>query len=162
MRVQIFFSGDRFSGEFLRAKRIYHELISAEGHRHYPLREARCLRSTPDLMLPIGPWLENWGRIIGTHPELTHEDRVQVAKQLLRGCDSSSRAWCVPNQKGYYRALYGLFSVTSMEGIVRDLDKDCVQVLKDHEMRHHLSLSDEAYARRLGERAREILDEFSN
>ena len=41
-------------GEFYRAKIIYKELLSAEGHRHYPLREPKCLRMTPDLMLPLG------------------------------------------------------------------------------------------------------------
>ena len=45
---------DRFGGEFYRAKIIYKELLSAEGHRHYPLREPKCLRMTPDLMLPLG------------------------------------------------------------------------------------------------------------
>lgn len=45
---------DRFGGEFFRAKIIYKELLSAEGHRHYPLREPKCLRMTPDLMLPLG------------------------------------------------------------------------------------------------------------
>ena len=45
---------ERFGGEFYRAKIIYKELLSAEGHRHYPLREPKCLRMTPDLMLPLG------------------------------------------------------------------------------------------------------------
>ena len=59
---------DRFGGEFLRAKHIYKELVSAEGHRNYPLREARCLRRSPEFMLPLGPWYERWGRLIGMHP----------------------------------------------------------------------------------------------
>lgn len=45
---------DRFDGEFGRAKIVYKELLSTEGHRNYPLREAKCLRSSPDLMLPLG------------------------------------------------------------------------------------------------------------
>ena len=48
---------DRFGGEYARAKAIYKELISAEGHRNYPLREPKCLRMTVDLQLPlsVGP-----------------------------------------------------------------------------------------------------------
>lgn len=45
---------DRFGGEFGRAKLLYKHLVSAEGHRNYPLREAKCLRKSPDLMLPFG------------------------------------------------------------------------------------------------------------
>jgi hypothetical protein len=45
---------DRYHGEFARAKIIYKELLSAEGHRNYPLREAKCLRSDAELALPLG------------------------------------------------------------------------------------------------------------
>ena len=51
---------ERFGGEFYRAKIIYKELLSAEGHRHYPLREPKCLRMTPDLMLPLGEGVTLW------------------------------------------------------------------------------------------------------
>ena len=45
---------ERFGGEYAIAKAVYKELLSAEGHRNYPLREPKCLRMTPDLMLPLG------------------------------------------------------------------------------------------------------------
>lgn len=48
---------ERYGGEFYRAKAIYKELLSVEGHRHYPLREPKCLRLSPDLMLPLGLFL---------------------------------------------------------------------------------------------------------
>lgn len=88
---------------------------------------------------------------------MSAEDRVQVVRQLLRGCDSTSKAWCVPNQVGYYRALQGIASSTNMERIALELDKDCKAVLKSHEVRSHISLSEEAFAAKLGIRAREIL-----
>lgn len=150
-------SYQRYDGLFGQAKRIYSQLLSAEGHRNYPLREAKCLRKHFELQLPLSPWLENWGRAIGTHPKLTYSDRVAIIKQLLRGCDSDSKAWCVPNQIGYYRALHGISSTVDLEKISRDLDKDCRRVLKEHNMRLHLDLSDEAFASRLGRQAREIL-----
>lgn len=61
---------ERFGGEFFRAKIIYKELLSAEGHRHYPLREPKCLRMTPDLMLPLGEeadvlfWFILWSLVL--------------------------------------------------------------------------------------------------
>ena len=82
----------------MRAKTIYKDLLSTEGHRNYPLREAKSLRSTPDLMLPIGPWLESWGRQIAKHPALSDDDIVTITRQLVRGCDTKSKSWCVPNQ----------------------------------------------------------------
>lgn len=151
---------DRFNGEFLRAKLLYKELLSAEGHRHYPLREARCLRRAPELQLPLGPWLESWGRSVASHPGLGYEDKLSVLKQLLRGCDSTSRAWCVPGQVGYYRALNGFNQVLPLERAARDLGPEAA-VLKDHTTRLHLGLSERAFADKLQQRARDVLEEFS-
>lgn len=69
---------DRFDGQFIKAKAIYKELLSAEGHRNYPLREPKCLRRSPEFMLPLGPWYERWGRLIAMHPGLSEEERYQV------------------------------------------------------------------------------------
>lgn len=148
---------ERFGGSFGRAKTVYAKLLSAEGHRNYPLREAKCLRQHTDLLLPINPFLENWGRIVATHPSLSHNDRVSVVRQLLRGCDSSNRAWCVPNQIGYYRALYGVASAIEIESVIKDLEKDCKRVFKEHDMRHHLGISDEAFISSLGRQCRQLL-----
>ena len=146
------------TGLFGKAKLLYSKLVSAEGHRNYPLREAKCLRSHPDLLLPLAPWLENWGRQVGSHLALSEQDRVLVVKQLLRGCDSHSRAWCVPGQVGYYRALYGISTVLDLDKLAtRDLEKDCRAVLKGHDMRAQLAMTDEMFATKLGRLARELL-----
>jgi hypothetical protein len=148
---------DRFNGVYGQAKAVYSKLLSAEGHRNYPLREAKCLRQHTDLLLPINPFLENWGRTVATHSSLSHNDRVSIVRQLLRGCDSTQRAWCVPNQIGYYRALYGISSAIEMDTIMKDMDKDCRRVYKEHEMRHHLGISDESFISNLGKQCRMIL-----
>eukprot|EP01038_Epipyxis_sp_PR26KG_P014694 gene14694-19741_t len=155
---------ERYNGEFGRAKLLYKDLISAEGHRNYPLREVKSLRNNLDFALPLSPWLESWGRMIGTHPGLNHEDRIHVLKQLLRGCDEHTKPWGIPNQVGYFRALYGLSKVMNIESnerVLKDLDKDCRTVLKSHSVRLHLGLSDEAFANKLGKKARELLDNFN-
>jgi hypothetical protein len=83
-----------------------------------------------------------------------------VARQLLRGCDSTSRGWCVPNQIGYYRALQGMVSAMGFERFAKDVDKDCKDVLKSHDFRLHMGMTEEAFGAKLGMRAREILDEL--
>ena len=83
-----------------------------------------------------------------------------MARQLLRGCDSTSRGWCVPNQIGYYRALQGMVSAMGFERFAKDVDKDCKDVLKSHDFRLHMGMTEEAFGAKLGMRAREILDEL--
>lgn len=88
-------------GVFQWAAKLYKENLAAEGHRHYPLRAVRPLRKSPDLLLPIGPFFDEWGGIVATHPSLDTDERAEVLDALVKGCRK------VPNQVGYYRALAG-------------------------------------------------------
>jgi hypothetical protein len=90
-----------YSGAFQSAARLYKSAMAAEGHRHYPLRAARALRRTPDLLLPLAPFLDDWGALISSHPSLSVADRSEVLAALVSGCGK------IPNQFGYFRALAG-------------------------------------------------------
>jgi hypothetical protein len=90
-----------YGGVLQWAARLYKENLSAEGHRHYPLRAVRPLRKSPDLLLPIGPFFDEWGAIVATHGSLNAEERGEVLDALVKGCRK------VPNQVGYYRAIAG-------------------------------------------------------
>jgi hypothetical protein len=92
---------DRYQGTFQIAAHLYRTALSTEGHRHYPLREVKALRRSPDLLLPLSPFLDDWGALAGRHPALEREDRAQLLEALVVGCKK------VPNQHGYYRALAG-------------------------------------------------------
>jgi hypothetical protein len=91
-----------YGGVLQLAARLYKENLSAEGHRHYPLRAVRPLRKSPDLLLPIGPFFDEWGGIIATHASLNSEERADVLDALVKGCRK------VANQVGYYRAIAGM------------------------------------------------------
>lgn len=90
-----------YQGSFAAAAAIYRAALASEGHRHYPLRPIRGLRQSADLLLPLGPCLDDWGALVGRHPALTPADRVEVLSALVTGCKK------VPNQQGYFRALAG-------------------------------------------------------
>ena len=90
-----------YQGSFSAAAAIYRVALASEGHRHYPLRPIRGLRQSADLLLPLGPCLDDWGALVGRHPVLSPSDRVEVLSALVTGCKK------VPNQQGYFRALAG-------------------------------------------------------
>ena len=57
---------DRLStrGRFDLAVRMYQDTgLSAEGHRHYPLRPVKALRRSPATLLPLCPFLDDWGAV---------------------------------------------------------------------------------------------------
>ena len=90
-----------YGGVFQWAARLYKENLAAEGHRHYPLRPVKPLRKSPDLLLPIGPFFDDWGGVIAKHPSLDSEERGEVLDALVKGCRK------VANQAGYFRAIAG-------------------------------------------------------
>lgn len=90
-----------YEGGFQPVAQLYRLYLASEGHRHYPLRAVKPLRQSADLLLPLGPFFDDWGGVVGTHPVLTLDDRGEVLDALVRGCRK------VPGQQGYYRALAG-------------------------------------------------------
>ena len=85
-------------GRFAFAVRVYqHTGLSAEGHRHYPLREVKALRRAPETLLPLSPFLDEWGGVVAQLEE-SHE----VLAALASGCEK------VQGQQGYYRAIAGM------------------------------------------------------
>ena len=49
-------------GKFAAAVKLYQSTgMSAEGHRHYPLRPVKALRRSPETLLPLSPFLDDWG-----------------------------------------------------------------------------------------------------
>jgi hypothetical protein len=85
-------------GRFALAVRIYQQTgLSAEGHRHYPLRPVKALRRSPATLLPLCPFLDEWGGVVAKLEE-SHE----VLAALVVGCHK------VQGQQGYYRAIAGM------------------------------------------------------
>ena len=96
-----------YSGTFQAAAGLYKDAMATEGHRHYPLRAVHALRRSADLLLPLGPFLDDWGALVASHPSLSAADRAEVLAALVSGCRK------IPNQLGYFRALSGFASAPS-------------------------------------------------
>ena len=90
-----------YGGMLQIAAALYRDAMSAEGHRHYPLRHVKALRRSADLLLPLGPFFDDWGGLLGTHPSLNLMERVEVLDEMVRGCRK------IAGQQGYYRAIAG-------------------------------------------------------
>ncbi|MFI5361750.1 MAG: hypothetical protein ACHQ49_07250 [Elusimicrobiota bacterium] len=95
--------GSRLYGGLLGwAGELNQKFLSADNHRHYPLREPRGLRRTADLLIPVGPFFDDWGGSVARHPALTREEVAEVVRALLDG-------WTrLHEPAGYARALSGI------------------------------------------------------
>jgi len=102
---------------FVIAGALNKAVMALENHRFLALRKPRALRSSRDLLLPIGPWFDGWGETVATHPALEERDRAEVVAALLEIHASS------PEQQGCLRALAGIHRATrgGLELFVPDL-----------------------------------------
>jgi len=95
-----------YGGGFRPITDIYKKILSAEGHRHYPLRSVKPLRKSAALLRPPGPLLDAWGSCVMTHPDLDAAEKSEILDAIVRGCRK------VPGQQGYYRAIAGMQSAS--------------------------------------------------
>lgn len=94
-----------FGGRLGRAGLIHQKHMGADNHRHYPLRAAKGLRRSADLLLPVGPFFDGWGRRVGRHPALSPDEVAEAVRALTDG-------WVRMHEPaGYARALSGILEV---------------------------------------------------
>jgi hypothetical protein len=149
---------ERYGGAFGRAAAIYRELLAGEGHRHYPLREEKLLRAHPDLLLPFGPFLDEWGARLATWPRWSSAQRASVVGALLEGCRK------VKGQEGYFRALAG-FDAAHPGGLesrelAAELSNASKRALKDSELRRKIAVPRVSFESSCAKRVRAILAAF--
>lgn len=146
---------DRYGGAFGQAAALYRELLAPEGHRNYPLREVKFLRADPALLLPIGPFLDDWGALLARWPRWNAAQRAEIVSALVDG----SRK--VKGQESYYRALAGFASAHPGGIDARELAQHYAssvkRELKSHELRRKVELPRASFEASFAKRARSIL-----
>jgi hypothetical protein len=139
-------------GRFETAIRIYHDTgLSAEGHRHYPLRAVKALRRTPATLLPLSPFLDDWGGIVAGL-----EERHEVLAALVTGCQK------VKGQQGYYRALAGMQAAapSAFDQAASRMPNLARRLLRSPEMRKLMDIPRVSFESMMRKRARAALARF--
>ena len=134
---------------FALAVRIYqHTGLSAEGHRHYPLRPVKPLRRSPATLLPLCPFLDEWGGVVAQLEE-SHE----VLAALVEGCQK------VQGQQGYYRAIAGMRegSPRGFERMAGRMPNAAQRLLRGAELRKLIDVPRVSFESMMRKRARAAL-----
>jgi hypothetical protein len=136
-------------GRFEVAVRMYqHTGLSSEGHRHYPLRPVKALRRAAVTLLPLCPFLDDWGRVVAQLEE-SHE----VLAALVVGCQK------VQGQQGYYRAIAGMLAASSgaFERAAARMSNGAQRLLRSAEMRKLIDVPRVSFESMMRKRARNAL-----
>jgi len=133
-------------GRFAQAVRVYQQTgLSAEGHRHYPLRPVKILRRSPATLLPLCPFLDDWGAVVARLDE-SHE----VLAALVIGCQK------VQGQQGYYRAIAGMRAASqgAFDRAASRMPNATQRLLRDAEMRKLIDVPRVSFESMMRKRAR--------
>jgi hypothetical protein len=80
------------------------EFLSVENHRHMSLRQPKCLRKSQKYLVPVGPFMDHWGELLGNDQDLTLSEKAEIVSALFEGYKRQDMAF------GYIRAFRGLIS----------------------------------------------------
>jgi len=133
-------------GKFAAAVKMYQATgMSAEGHRHYPLRPVKALRRSAELLLPLSPFLDEWGGKVARLPEL-----ADVMEALVAGCRK------IEGQQGYYRALAGIREADSraFDVAAKAMSNGARKDLRDPELRKRMDVPRASFESMMRKRAR--------
>jgi hypothetical protein len=136
-------------GRFAVAVRMYQDTgLSAEGHRHYPLRPVKALRRSAATLLPLCPFLDDWGSVVA---KLEESDEVLAA--LVLGCQK------LKGQQGYYRAIAGMHAASSsaFDRAASRMANATQRLLRSAEMRKLIDVPRVSFESMMRKRARASL-----
>jgi len=146
---------ERYGGAFGRAAALYRAILAPEGHRNYPLRATKLLRAHPDLLLPLGPCLDDWGSRLATWSAWSTAQRAEVVSAIVEGCRK------VEGQESYFRALAGFDAAHPAALASRELDAHWTssirKALRSPELRAKVGVPRVSFERSLAKRVRSIL-----
>jgi len=120
-----------FRGTYQKAAALYKATLACEGHRNYPLRGVKALRQSADFLLPLAPFLDDWGERLGRDPRLGDREVAELLEALLSG----SRK--LATQRGYYRAMAGLVAGlgSRLDGVVAKMPASARSEFRSSEVR---------------------------
>jgi hypothetical protein len=142
-------------GRFALAGIVNKAFMAVENDRFLALREARVLRRDRSLLLPIGPFFDDWGRTVATTPLLEDEERAAVVGALV---DTHVRR---PDQAGCLRALAGIHQGFrgGLDALADDVPARLRKLLRGGPIREHVGIDARRFEQRFFHRLDAVLAE---
>ncbi len=117
---------ENYSPILVYAGQVNKKFLSVENHRHMSMRQPRSLRRSNRFLVPVGPFMDSWGKVLGEANDLSPDEKGEIIVALFDGWKRQDLA------KGYPRA-YGAMLRSFPNGIdslAMSLPFDVVQDLK--------------------------------
>ena len=117
---------ENFNPILVYAGQVNKAFLSVENHRHMSMRQPKCLRKSHKFLIPVGPFMDKWGRDLGESPLLSLEEKGEIVAAFYEGFKRQDQAL------GYVRAFHGMMSALpkGLESLEVCLPFDLISELK--------------------------------
>ena len=109
------------------AGQVNKAFLSVENHRHMSMRQPKCLRRSNKFLIPVGPFMDKWGRDLGESKNLTLDEKGEIVCAFLEGFNRQDTAL------GYVRAFHGMMSVlpNGLDTLEQNIPYDVMSELRN-------------------------------
>lgn len=117
---------ENYSPILVYAGEVNKAFLSVENHRHMSMRQAKCLRRSKDFLIPVGPFMDQWGRTLGGSKKLSLEEKGEIVLALFEGWKRQDQA------QGYIRAFRGILESLpeGLDSLVRFIPFDVMSEIR--------------------------------
>jgi len=115
-----------YSPVLVYAGQVNKAFTAHENHRHMSLRQAKCLRKSHQFLIPIGPFMDQWGRDLGASTLLSTAEKAEIIAALFAGHQREEQAI------GYARAYGALVKAlpAGLNTLEQDMPVDLIREIK--------------------------------
>lgn len=108
------------------AGQVNKAFLSQENHRHMSMRQSKALRKSHKFLIPVGPFMDDWGKTLAESTLLSVADKVEIIAAFHEGYGRQDHAF------GYIRAYHGMIKALpeGLESLGREMPFDFYQTLK--------------------------------
>jgi hypothetical protein len=142
---------ENYSPILVYGGQVNKEFTSKENHRHMAIRKPKCLRKSNTLLLPVGPFMDDWGTTLGSTDKLNLAEKAEIVAALFAGFNREEEAF------GYCRAFGAM--MRELPGGIDSLEEvlafDAIADIKNSKFNEYASVSkedfEESYIQRLND-----------
>jgi hypothetical protein len=154
----------RYLGRLWVAGELYKSPIEGsamafENHRHFALRKPKCLRESPLLLVPNGPFFDAWGKTVAEYFLSRGESGSEGGSESLNEViDALIHGWNrLPKTMGYGRALRGILEVAPE---LAQTHADLGSLLGDRTVKEQLNVTESDFESKWSTAALHWMDEI--
>jgi hypothetical protein len=84
---------DRYEDILVYTGKVNKRFSSKENHRHMSMRQPKCIRKSCNFLIPVGPFMDDWGTALGSSNLLSAQEKAEIIVAMFDGYQRQDEAY---------------------------------------------------------------------